>query len=168
MRLILFLFITVLIVLSSCKKPYWKDNTDIYQVPYTLFFMVKKNNQALPDSVLENMKLAYYQNGVKKYVSDFTRGINEGGFNAHDEGIQATRNIGLISGNENIKLFYLEYPDNTKDSLYVDYRHINFDDAKKHPCRCEYPMQPVKFNNLAASVDSSLLSIQRVYLFQRQ
>jgi hypothetical protein len=99
-------------------------------------------------------------------VPDFARASNEGGFNARDAGIQVSRVIGLSSGDSGIKDYYLEYPDGSKDTLYVDYQHISFDAAKKNSCKCEYPMRPVKYNQQTSSLDS-LTTQQPVYLFKK-
>lgn len=161
MKRYLFLLLSVSALTSStCKK----DFGGPYIPAHSLFFLIKKGGARLPDSILNNMQLYYYQGGSKKYLSDFTRGINEGGFQAYDLGIQTTRNIGYISGNENTKDYYLEYPDGSLDTLFVDYRHLSESDAKNDPCYCYYPLREVKFNGQVAATDPSI-TVQKVYSF---
>lgn len=148
---------------SSCNK---KDPLGPQVINNSIFFLVKINNQRLPDSVLNNMKMSYYLSGQKKYVDDFTRGINEGGFMANDMGIQTTRDVGTYSGDNNVKNYYLEYPNGTIDTLFIDYRHVSYNEASTNSCYCYYPLVDVKFNSVVAQIDSSITQ-QRVYRFNK-
>ena len=151
-----------LALFGTCNK---KDPLGPQVINYSLFFLIKENGARLSDSVLNDMHLYYYENGVKKYMSDFSRCINEGGFQAHDLGIQATRDAGWISADKNIKTFYLEYPDGSADTLYIDYRHVSYNEAVRNSCYCYYPLQSVKFNGKVPDIDSSVLMYEPVYLF---
>ena len=135
-------------------------------VPSSLIFLVKKAGDRLPDSILNNMKLYYYQNGTKKYFTDFIRGINEGDFQAYDSGVQTTRNIGFTSGDDNIKTYYLEYPSGQQDTLFIDYRHVGEDEAFHNSCYCYFPLQLVKFDGQVAITDPTITQ-QKVYLFSK-
>lgn len=155
---LLFFFLCFTCISSTCKK----DFNGPYIPPHSLFFLIKKGNNRLPDSILDNMKLYYYQNGSKKYLSDFQRATDEG----YNLGILTTRDIGLRSGNDNIKVYCLEYPSWPPDTLFADYRFLSTNEAKKDPCYCYYPLREVKFNNQTASPDPSITQ-QVIYLFTK-
>ena len=99
--LLAFLFF---IAFSNCSKTKKCHYTG---VPHSLFFLLNKGGNRLPDSVLNNLKISYSENGQKLFVNDVERGINEGGFNACDLGIITTRLIGFISAEHNIKSILL-------------------------------------------------------------
>ncbi len=143
-----------------------KDFNGPYLPPHSIFFVIKSNGARLPDSVLNNMRMYYYENNIKKYVTDFTRAVNEAGVQAYDLGIQTTRNIGFISGDENIKTYYLDYEYGPDDTLFVNYVHLTEKQAKRDPCYCYYPLKEVKYNGVVASLDLSLNNI-KAYLFNK-
>jgi hypothetical protein len=149
--------------LMCCNK---KDTREVYQVPLPIFFVVKKNGQRLPDSVLNYMSLTYLKNGTRTYVNDFGRGSNDGAFSARDLGVQVSMLVGVSSGKEGIKTYYLEYPDGDVDTLMVDYQYLEFDDAVKHPCRCKYPFIGVTFNRQTPVKDPTI-TVQNVWVFNK-
>jgi hypothetical protein len=159
----------LLLLLFSCKKnqsnpcpTFWG-----YKLPYSLFFKLNLNGNRLADSVLNKLKLSYYQNGSKKYISDFSRAINEGSLNAFDSGIMVTRDIGFNSGDANIKDYYLEFPDGDIDTLFVDYRKYSQCEADTSVCQCLYPLYSVHFNGQKASPDAYITE-HTVYLFEKK
>lgn len=160
------LFLAISILCISCGK--LKSGYDIYKVPHTTYFVIKRDNHRLPDSILDNMKMSYYQAGSKKYVTDFGRAIDENGSTeARESGIQVTRNIGFSSSKEGIKDYYLEYPNNTRDTLYVDYNYLDDDDAYNDPCKCNYPFRAIQFNGQVPGIDS-LYKFARVYILNKR
>jgi len=154
----LFLSLGFALISFTCKK----NLNGPYLPPHSLFFLIKKGGSRLPDSTLDNMKLYYYQNGIKTYLSDFGRATEEG----YNLGILTTRDIGLRSGNDNIKIFYLEYLYGQPDTLFADYRHLSTNEAKQDPCYCYYPIQQVKFNGQVTSTDPSITQ-EPVYIFYK-
>ena len=98
------LILVLLILQMQCSK-YDKCAFDTYLVPHSLFFIVNKSHQRLDDITLNSIKLFYYKDVNKVYVSDFIRGSEE----AYNLGVLTSRDIGSISGDEGIKDFYLEY-----------------------------------------------------------
>ena len=154
------------IISFTCKR---NIGDGPYLPPHGFFFLIKKNGAKLPDSILDNVKLYYYQNGVKTYVSDFGRAINEGDFHARDSGILATRNIGYSSGNDGVKTYFLEYLYGyfgPQDTLYADIPHLSEKDARRDPCYCYYPIREIKFNGQVAYTDPSIVW-EPVYLFYK-
>lgn len=146
----LIIFSLYIISCSKSSKCHYDD------IPNSLFFLLKKNGNKLPDSILNNLKLSYTEKGNKKYLVDFKRATEEG----YDWGIVTTRLIGVMSADQNIKNFIIEYPDGSNDSLWVDY------EAPSQKNSCHYLLKQVKFNNEIASPDSSI-TIQTVYLFNK-
>jgi hypothetical protein len=136
-------------------------------VPSVLFFLIKKNGNRLEDTVLNYMNLYYFKSGVKTFIRDFSRGINEGPFPAYDLGVQGTREIGDVSGDNNIKNFYLEYSNGDIDTLYVNYRHVGENEAFNNSCYCYYPLEGVKFNGVVASPDSTITTWAMVFRFDK-
>ena len=147
----------------SCSKSRGKGPQ---VVPTVLFMVIKTNGVRLDDNNLNTLKLFYFKNGVKTYLSDFMRGVNEGGFNAFDLGVQGTRKIGDISADENIKDYYLEFQNGDIDTLFVNYRHLNENDAFSNSCYCYYPLEQLKFNGTVCSPDSTITQ-QKVYKFDK-
>lgn len=156
MKTILMFLAATILISGSCRK-----RKGALIVPDSLFFVIKQNGLRLPDSVLNNMKLYYFKFGNKIYMPDFIRGSEDG----YNLGVQTTRQIGHVSGDDNIKDFYLEYASGDIDTLYVDYQYIG-EAAYDHPCYCYYPMGVVKYNGNIASPDPSITQ-QRVYRFDK-
>ena len=135
------LILVLLLLQMQCSK-YDKCAFDTYLVPHSIFFIVNKSHQRLDDNTLNSIKLFYYKDVSKVYVNDFIRGGEE----AYNLGVLTSRDIGSISGDEGIKDFYLEYLGGDIDTLFVDYKKLNQEDACNHPCKCNYPLESVKFN----------------------
>ena len=74
-------------------------------LPQTFYFVIKNNGNRLPDSILNSLKLAYYKNNDKVYVNDFGRAGSDG----YNLGAMITRDIGLRSGDDNVKNFILSF-----------------------------------------------------------
>ena len=156
------LILVLLLLQMQCSK-YDKCAFDTYLVPHSLFFIVNKSHQRLDDITLNSIKLFYYKDVTKVYVNDFIRGSEE----AYNLGVLTSRDIGSISGDEGIKDFYLEYTGGDIDTLFIDYKKLNQEDACNHPCKCNYPLESVKFNGIAAIVDTTIKE-QKVYLFNKE
>ncbi len=159
MKSIICSLVSFILLAVSCNKSV-REGPQV--IPSSLFFVVKKNGIRLDDITLDNMKLYYLKNGNKTYISDFQRGTGDG----YNLGVQTTRNIGDISADENIKDFYLEFPNADIDTLYVNYRHLSENDAFNNPCYCYYPLEQVKYNGTLASPDPTITQ-QKVYRFDK-
>ena len=151
------------LIIAACSKS--NEYNNLRSIPYSIFLKITKNGNRLPDSVLDNLKLSYYQNGSKKYISDFIRCINEGGINARDLGFMTTNIIGINSGDYNIKDYYIEYPNGTNDTLFVDYRHLSTADAANDSCACLYPLKQLKYNGIKPKLDTTI-KYQTMYIFE--
>ena len=159
-------FLVLFLLQMQCSK-YDKCAFGTYLVPHSLIFIIKTDKQRLDDASLDKMKLFYLKSSSKFYIDDFYRSTNEGDYKFYDLGLQGSRNIGFISGDEGIKDFYLEYTGGDIDTLFIDYKKLNQEDACNHPCKCNYPLESVKFNGKDAIVDISI-KVQKVYLFNKE
>ncbi len=126
-------------------------------MPSSIFFILKNSGQRLPDSVLQKTKMAYLENGSKKYISD----VNGATDNYSNYGILTSRLIGFTSADNNIKTYYLEYPNSsTVDTFFVDYLPSSLS------TNCQYVLQTVKFNGKLAAIDTSF-KFQPVYVLNK-
>jgi hypothetical protein len=148
-------FFLMLFLSCSKSKGCYYDS-----IPNSLILILKKNGQAVPDSILRNTKLFYLINDSSKFVTDFSTATDSIYFNM---GFILTRTIGFLSGDENIKTYYLEYPNNwNTDTLFVDYTEPSL------ATDCAYILHPVKFNNQLAPVDTSFHFDSPVYILNKQ
>ena len=154
--LLAFLF---LIAFSNCSK---KNRCHSATVPHSLVFLLEKEGKRLPDSVLNNVKISYYENGKKLFVNDVERGTNVDSINAYDLGIVGTRLIGNISSDHNIKDYLIEYPDGDVDTLFVDYL------PPSQETDCLYVLKLVKYNGEVVEPDPAYYRYAKVYLFKKR
>jgi hypothetical protein len=156
----LFIFsLSLCLVNYSCYK---KCAFSTYDVPFSLFFIVKENGSRISDNLLNQVKLYYYKDSNKIIIPDFIRGTEEG----FDLGVLTSREIGFISGEDNIKNYFIDYNNGDIDTLYIDYKSLSQEDACNHPCRCCCPLELVKFNGKIAALDSTI-KVQKVYVFNK-
>lgn len=135
---------------KSSSKCYWQSP------PPSLFFLLKKSGNRLADSILNNLKLSYLESGTKKYVPDLKRATEDG----YALGIMASRKIGILSADNHIKEFTVEYPDGSSDTLHVDF------ESPSPANGCYYNLKQVKYNNQLSYPDPTI-TIQRIYLFEK-
>ncbi len=159
MRIIFSILLSFILLSMSCSK---NRRLGPQVIPASLFFVIKTNGVRLDDNTLNTMKLYYFNNGIKTYISDFQRGTGDG----FALGVQTTRNIGDVSADQSVKDYYLEFQNGDIDTLFVDYRHLNENDAFNDPCYCYYPLREVKYNSVTASPDPTITQ-QKVYLFNK-
>lgn len=143
----------LLIAFSNCSK---KNRCHYVSLPNSLFFLLKKDGIRLPDSVLNNLKISYYENATTKYISDLGRAKEEG----YNLGVMTTRLIGDISANKNIKQYFIEYSDGEKDTLNVDYEPPSISNG------CHYNLIQVKFNGKEITPDLAI-TMQKVYTLEK-
>lgn len=155
MAKIIFIFI-IPIFLYSCKKS--KSSKCYYSgPPPTFFFTIKQNGQILPADVLNNIKVSYFEEGIKKYVNDIYQATNY----YANKGVLTTRTAGILSADHNIKTFFIEYPKNiSTDTVQLDY------ETYKPSNNCLYTVKQVTLNNVV-SVINTFFQYQPVYLFSK-
>lgn len=168
MKNIISLTVVALLVLTNGCKKRNLDPNDLngpYIPPHTLYFTVKENNQLLPDSILRNVSLEYFNEaGTRYYVGDFnyvdTLGMR----------LFTTRQVGNLSSRGNFKTYYLSYPSGQFDTLFIDYEYLPRPQADTTTCYCFYPLRHVSFNGTPAPLDAALTSKigYDVYLFEKK
>ena len=162
MKYLLFSLV-IIFVFNACQK---EDTNPIGPrvVPNSFVFRLLKGGANLPDNILNNIELIYYDsknnsNNIKidKIVDTLANlGILNAGWD-----------IAYQSGDYGIKSFYLKYPNSNKlDTLYVDYkRYTDYNSAANDSCFCHYPLKKILFNGKTVALDSSLLKVGNVYIF---
>ncbi len=106
-------------------------------------------------------------NAINRYLPDFTRAKNTNSLNGYDLGLVGTLDIVYKSSDNNIKDYYLEFPNGDIDTLFVDFRRLTSCEANISACKCLFPLNAVKYNGRTATLDSSLIAY-KVYLFNKQ
>jgi hypothetical protein len=147
-----FMISALLVSITNCSKS--KSSCRYTTPPNSLFFLLKKAGNRLPDSVLDQVKMSYYLNGNKNYVMDLVRATGEG----YNLGVLTTRSIGILSADKKIKDYYIEYANGSKDTLFADY------EAPTPATNCVYHIKQVSYNSQTASTDPNI-TVQTVYLF---
>lgn len=144
------LYVTVLglatLTLFSCQK----DNRGLKE-PQPLLLMPMHNGARLSDAVLNKVTMFYHINLTsthKEPVADFGRAAGTG----YQQGLLSTSDVAELSGGEDVKLFYLSFPDGTMDTLIVDYEPVSEDDARQDPCFCKLPQKSIRLNGYPAII----------------
>ena len=132
------------LTLGSCQK----DKRDL-EAAQPLELIPMHNEARLSDAVLNQVSLYYFINLTsthKEYVADFGRAGGTG----YQQGILSSADVASLSAGENIKTFYLAFPDGTTDTLSVDYQSVSDDEARQNACYCKQPQVSVRINGLPA------------------
>lgn len=141
------------VALQHCSK---SKRCEYSSPPASLFFLIKKDGSRLPDAVLENTRIFYMENGNRKQLTDLVRATDEG----HALGVLTSRLIGVISADQHLKTFFIEYPAYSTDTLYVAYSPPGRDN------NCVYTRDQVLFNNELITPEL-VISTQQVYVFNK-
>ncbi|MEI6582724.1 MAG: hypothetical protein WCO43_03945 [Chitinophagia bacterium] len=167
------LFGLVVFVLVSCKK---YSDSDCPSPPYfippeSLFFQVRQNSKKLDNYSLDWSRLFYIKNSQRFYLEkrDFKRAVNDlsSNYMAYDSGVLvAGWSVALLSADDNIKIFYLEYPNGNIDTIGIDYRHYNNCEIDTSRCKCIYPRFDIKFNGNTAYTNK-IVTDQQIYIFNK-
>lgn len=126
--------------LFSCNK----DNRGLKD-PQPLLLMPMHNGARLSDAVLNQVSLYYHINLTsthKEPVADFGRASGTG----YQQGVLSSLDVAELSGGEDVKFFYLSFPDGTTDTLTVDYEAVSEDEARRNACFCKLPQQTILLN----------------------
>lgn len=143
--LTLFMVAGILAGLVSCDK---NKTALIEQDP--LLIRPISDEQILPGSVLDQIELYYFQYNVKRQVPDFGRAPGSG----YQAGILYSKDIVSLSANDQIKDYYMQFPDGVIDTLYVDYELVNEEDGRSETCTCLKPLRTFLYNRKALPLDS--------------
>jgi hypothetical protein len=140
---------TLLTIFLGCGKKCYMT------APSPLYFSLKEKGQSLSEELLNKLKLSYFENSEMKYdpcakkLTDFK--------------IMMIPGIDWLSKKGSIKEFYLEYPDNTRDTIYANFR------TRKTECDDMYELaEPLRFNGKVVDrFDTTVLKGCRVYVFEK-
>ncbi len=143
----IFLFILILFI-SGCSSS--SKNTascpviiDGYE-PAFISFIINVHGAPYPEDSLVLIKLSFFQNGNKTYVDLITRQDS-----LANKGLIISRDAGYYSWNQNIKTFYLEYPNNLQtDTLMINYIY-------GVQTNCEFVTNPISVNKQFLQIDST-------------
>lgn len=159
------LYATVLgiaaLTLFSCHK-----DTRGLKDPQPLLLKPMHNGARLSDDVLNQVTLTYYINLTsthKEQVADFGRAAGTG----YQQGILSSSDVASLSGEDNVKTFYLSFPDGTTDTLIVDYESISEDQARQNPCFCKLPQERILINRHPAIITGYNTDSVPVYMVPR-
>jgi hypothetical protein len=138
---------TLILVVSGCSS---SKNTascpaivNGYQPP-GISFIIYVHGVPYPGDSLELIKISYYQNGEKKYADLITRPDS-----LTNNGLVESRDAAYYSWDQNIKTFYLEYPNNLPtDTLMINY-------LRNLQTNCDFITNPISVNNKFVQVDST-------------
>lgn len=143
------LFLSVPILFLTCKK---SNLCNSVAVPPVFFFQIKESGIIISDSILASLKISYFVNGSKEYISDLSQATD---FYAN-KGILTSRQIGTFQD----QTFFIEYPDADIDTLMVS------NILPSPSTNCEYKISKIEFNNSIISKDTSF-GYQPVYIFNK-
>lgn len=79
------------------------------------------------------------------------------------------RYLGAISVDDKVNHFYLEFPDGSVDSIYVQSEQVSCEQGWKEKCHCTLPLRELKYNgkNVAIDDDYHLSNEQPVYIINK-
>ena len=142
-------------MLLKCKK---NSECSSAAPPLSLFFLIKENNDTLPLSILESVKMSYIVGGKKNYIYYLGPAIDY----YANEGILVTNSIAELITQNDIQTFFLEYPNsNTVDTLNIQC----FPPTEN--TGCQFKWGNIKFNGQSAQIDTSF-KYQPVYIFNKR
>lgn len=157
--LAIFLSISFLFTFVACNKRKDSDCLYDYHPNNSLIFQINKQGIITPDSILNKIKLTYYDNGVKKIVNDFQL-VSNSNSTYKNMGLFATRDIGA----NGTKTYYFEDSNGLiTDSLFTDYSPALISTG------CTEVLRSIKFNNQIPLIDSVLTKkfLLPVYIFNK-
>lgn len=146
-----FFYATALIGLATLTLFSCSKDTKELENPQPLLLKPLYNESRLSDQVLDKVSMYYYMTTLstqKKYVTDFGRSADAG----YQQGILYSLDVAALSGAENHKTFYLEFPDGVVDTIDVDYGFLSDAEAKTDPCFCRHPQKSVRINHREAYI----------------
>lgn len=131
--------------LASCEK---NKTALIEQDP--LLIRPISDEQILAGSVLDQIELYYFHHNVKRQVPDFGRAPGSG----YQAGILYSKDIVSLSANDQVKNYYLKFPDGDIDTLYVDYEWVSEDEGRKEACTCVKPLRSFLIDGKPVPLDT--------------
>lgn len=121
--------------------------------PPDFIFQINHNGKIIPDSILNEIKISYYQNGIKKYIPDLGTATDT---NYINRGLMGSREIGTFEN----QTFFLEY----SNGFAIDTLIVN--NLLPTPAtNCQYKVKQIRFDNQTPLIDTSFKFSWPVYIF---
>lgn len=144
----------ILILFTTCER-FEEIGPNTIPAPLN-FVLVDANNENIIESANQRLKIYFYDNNDKEYISDLV--ISE--FEYEYKYMLSTRIVNIKSGDNGIKNFYLEFESGDIDTIFSDVERLD------KPANNEYYRYiQVKFNN--KEVERDINTIPPVYIFKK-
>lgn len=115
----------------------FKNNSILYKL-----MNIASTRDTISIAGYQNELIYYKNNNDKVFVEYVFISREKGGKNAQH--YISTGSVLTLSHSENIKQFYIQWPNGKIDSLYVDYLK---DLTRDNSCCCQYPLQSLTLNS---------------------
>lgn len=153
--------------LWGCKG---KEPAPIPPKQSKLYISIKQNGQYLADSVLNQVKLAYYDNGLTEIAPNRDPGgaydiLLEKQYLMHRvnnftvkliPGLLSSSTVLEVINKYDINEFYLLYPDGGRDTLRIAMDKVSKEEADKERCKCLNPIRSVSYRGKKALEDTTI------------
>ncbi len=106
--------------------------------------------------------LIYYKLDTNKIFVDYVFLSRESG-GKHSQHYFSTGSVLNLSQSNQVKQFFIDWPNGEIDSLYVDYQK---DLKRDNPCCCQYPLQSIKLNS-KNFIEKKEFDNYGIYIFER-
>jgi hypothetical protein len=179
-QLLYLLLSMVVIGICACKKGNVEDKWIPTAPPNIFYFQIIHQGNTLPDSVLDSLKLYYYEDGYKIERWPNSEGAINGEFIRlpSDEGINKNLNLEAYGiraapyvNNWGINtVWYFEYENGDIDTLLIESNRLEYEDALLDPCYCQYPYSKIQYNGKDATIHPNLRAGdgKNVYVLEKQ
>jgi|GEM_PF-1841654 len=174
------LFFVCCLALAGCNK---FPNRVCCTVPFfdeELYFVVKHNGVALDFNTLDSSTLYYIEKGWR-YVDDPNKidmasttfweqtKLMEHYPGNDDLAIMRSSWVTGISSKYGIDTFYIKYPDESIDTIFLKAEKITQEQGREELCHCVSPIREIRFNGKIATIDSARSKAydRKIYEFDR-
>lgn len=181
--LIAFALVLSTISIISCKEtivPGDPNDPNYWSIPPNyLSFQIRMNGERLPDSILQNITMYYYDENGNKIMDQSNRtdvilddpshlGFEPEGTVWADSGIVFSM-YPIILASKNMNYMYIGYPDGDVDTIYTEQKYISNAEGRLDPCYCNNPITVLKFNGKDAPIHPTLRSPsgKDIYIFEK-
>lgn len=163
---IILLIISAVIIQLSCRPNICCDPHPPYKNTGKLYLSVKHNGVAYPDSLLDKLVLSYFNKGYDvsnpNHDPDKPSYIMYGDYKLYEvigDGVIVSDYAISAALRSNIREFYLQYPDGSKDTLLISLNNIADADTAQTPCKCNAQITSITIDgNTLQSVHNNIES----------
>lgn len=140
---------SIMALVNACNKPDRCSKWDV-PPPSSFAFQIEEEGERLPDRIVAQVKCYYLQGSTRKYVQLFYSDSILAEY-ISNQGFLIDRAAMLrVSGDKGVRDFFVEFPDGTVDSLYLEVDKVDLCQAKQEMCYCNYPIRAVRYNGVEA------------------